>query len=132
MTGVILCDNKFGRPCLGTCFVATNSLVVIAPHVALFMYRNVWDVEQMTCHGSRGPLTADIRLRFDDSSCGVCVGQNVLWCEFSQSNPLSPVCILPPMFYVHYYLTPSLNNTLVYQTLIYECTIRVHTNSYDI
>jgi len=76
MTGVILCDNKFGRPCIGTCFVSSNSVVVLASSLPRFIYGNVWDVEQMTCHGSCGPLTADVWLRFDDSPCGVCVGQN--------------------------------------------------------
>ena len=107
MTGVIPCDKKSWRPCLGMCFVASNSLVVLARSLPLSIYRNVWDIEQMTCHGSRGPLTADVRLRFNDSPCGVCVGQNwAVVCVFSEypvvpslhppTNILCPFFHLPP------------------------------------
>ena len=104
MTGVVLCDNKFGRPCLGTCFVASNSVLDLARSVHFFMYGNIEDVEQMTCHGSRGALTTDIRVRFDDTQCGVYVGQNGAGlCVFSEF-PVVPVCILPLIFYVHSFI----------------------------
>lgn len=74
-------------------------------------------------------LTVEVRLRSQDSSCGVCDGQSATGASFSESTSVSPVIIIPhPSCHLRYVMSAvysSVKITYVFYNEGAMCFLRV-------